>query len=150
MILRVAGTQMIVSNNVQQNVEAICEAIQQAGSSEADILLTPEGSLSGYTPDFSPDVVIAGLQEVTSTAREKKLGLALGTCFKESDGLIYNQIRFYAADGTFLGFHSKILRCGSLTDPQQGEINHFATTKLRVFSYDGSGVIGRHRLPLLV
>ena len=37
----------------------------------------------------------------------------LGTCFVEAaDGHCYNQIRFYRADGEFLGFHSKTLQVG--------------------------------------
>ena len=137
MQMRVAGIQMAVSNQVEQNVATICAAIQRASAANADFLLTPEGALSGYTPDFDPVQVVAGLGEVTTLAREKHVGLALGTCFTESDGLTYNQLRFYAPDGAFLGFHSKILRCGSMTDPSEGEINHYATTALRAFAYEG-------------
>ena len=50
MELRVAGFQMDVTNNVQENVEANAGLFNKASSAAADILLTPEGSLSGYTP----------------------------------------------------------------------------------------------------
>jgi predicted amidohydrolase len=135
MKLRVAGIQMEVSDDVKRNSATISRVIQQAASVGADILLTPEGALSGYTPNANVAVVSTELSRVTTLAREHHVGLALGTCFKESDGLTYNQLRFYSTDGTYLGFHSKILKCGSLTDPTEGEIHHYASSELRVFSF---------------
>jgi predicted amidohydrolase len=135
MHLTVAGYQMAVGTDVGQNTSALCKAIQQAKSAGADILLTPEGSLSGYTPHFDPPAVVQGLVEVTHLARQVGIGLALGTCFVEADGLTYNQVRFYTQDGGYLGFHSKILRCGSLDEPVEGEINDYACTELRTFLY---------------
>ena len=32
------------------------------------------------------------------------MGMALGTCFKEPDGLTYDEVRFYTSGGDFLGF----------------------------------------------
>jgi predicted amidohydrolase len=145
MNLRIAGIQMAVhDHDVRQNVAAISGAIEQSARAHADILLTPEGALSGYTPKIDPPVVEAGLHEVTALAREKGVGLALGTCYKESDGLIYNQVRFYTQRGEYLGFHSKILRCGTVTvtEPSMGEINHYATTDLATFDFDGITVGG--------
>lgn len=143
MNLRVSGAQIPVSYDIQQNVTSLCRAVEQAAQVKADILLTPEGSLSGYTHDFSPHVLQAGLQEVTKRARLHQVGLALGTCFKEPDGSVYNQIRFYSADGAYLGFHSKILRCKNMLDPQQaGEVDHFAATALKVFLFKGARIGG--------
>ena len=142
MQLRVAGFQMGVSENIQQNVTALNRAVEWAAQAGADILLTPEGSLSGYTPDFDPTAAAAGLAEVTGLARQLGVGLALGTCFGEADGRIYNQIRFYHASGDYLGFHSKILRCGTMTEPPEGEINAYAASELRTFDYNGIPVGG--------
>jgi len=58
------------------------------------------------------------------------------------DGKCYNQIRFYDSDGTFLGFHNKILRCGTMTDPSKGEINHFAARPLRTYQVKGITIGG--------
>ena len=135
MKLRVAAIQMEVSEDIERNSATISRAIQQAASAGADILLTPEGALSGYTPHFDAAAVTTELSTVTALARRLQLGLALGTCFKESDGYTYNQLRFYSADGRYLGFHSKILKCGSLTDPAEGEIHEYASSELRVFSF---------------
>lgn len=142
MNLRVAGIQMDVSEDVGRNADTIRRAIRQASSVGADILLTPEGSLSGYTHDFDVATVENELASVTALAREQRVGLALGTCFKEPDGLIHNQLRFYAADGTYLGFHSKILRCINLTDPTKAEIDNYATSELRRFSFSGIPIGG--------
>jgi predicted amidohydrolase len=83
--------------------------------------------------------VAAALADVTAAARESHLGLALGTCTREPDGRIYDALRFYAPDKTYLGFHSKILLCGTLSgtlsEPPVGEINEYATCPLRTFQF---------------
>ncbi len=139
MKLRVAGAQVPVKDDdVHANVEAILEAIEFAYREQADILLTPEGSLSGYTHEFDRRKVEDGLERVTAAAREAGVGLALGTCFVEpDDGKCCNEIRLYEKDGTFLGFHAKTLLCGSLSRPPKGEIEHFAARPLRTFRFQG-------------
>jgi predicted amidohydrolase len=138
----VAGLQMPVTLNVDKNVDHICAGIDKAVTGEADILLTPEGSLSGYTHNFDPVRVEQGLSYVISYAKERSIGLALGVCYYETNGYCYNQIRFYKPDGVFLGYHAKILRCGTLTTPTTGEINHFQTKDLRTFQWNPELVIG--------
>ena len=44
--IRVAGAQIPVVNNVVKNVETLTRAIDYAARQEADVLVTPEGSLS--------------------------------------------------------------------------------------------------------
>lgn len=142
MKIRVAGAQMAVQTDILINTKKILVAIDRAAEAGTDILLTPEGSLSGYRPDFDvPDVEMA-LHRVTAYACERHIGLALGTCFVELDEKCYNQIRFYRPDGAYLGFHSKILRCGSLKSPTQGEINHYAATPLQTFSWQTDFILG--------
>lgn len=134
MKIRIAGGQIPVTQNIPDNLAVIHRAMDFAISEGADVLLTPEGSLSGYRPDFDRAAVTAALEEVTARARQAGLALALGTCFVEpGDARCYNQIRFYDGAGAFLGFHSKILRCGTMSAEPQGEINHYATTPLRTF-----------------
>ena len=140
---RIAGAQLPVTRDIETNVEAIGRGLAFASREDADILLTPEGSLSGYTHEFDADAVRQALDRVTAQARDAGVGLALGTCFVEpDDGQCYNQIRFYAADGKYLGFHSKTLRCASLTDPPRGGLNHFAARTLRTFRFKGAEVGG--------
>ncbi len=131
---RVAGAQMAVTGDIDRNQDAIRRAIGLAADEGADVLLTPEGSLSGYTHVFDRTRVASGLEAVASEAKSRGIALALGTCFVEpEDARCYNQIRFFDRAGAYLGFHSKTLRCGSLTDPPKGEINHYAAVPLSTF-----------------
>jgi len=136
--IRVAGAQIPVTDDVDANVAAIERALTYAQQERVDILLTPEGSLSGYTPVSDVQKVSQALRYVTSRARQAGLGLALGTCLVEpEDGLCYNEVRFYEPDGRYLGFHSKTLTCGTLTDPPEGEINHYSVRPLKTFNFLG-------------
>jgi predicted amidohydrolase len=136
MKIRVAGAQIAVLGAIDLNVEAISNAIDFAAGEGADILLTPEGSLSGYTPIFNQSQVEHELEGLVKKASEHKLGLALGTIFVEpDDGTAYNEVRFYSKDGTFLGFHSKILRT-------TGESKDYASLPLRTFDFHGVTVGG--------
>ena len=141
--LRVAVAQIPVTRDIAANVKTIHRAIGCAVADQADVLLTPEGSLSGYAPKFDQQRVETELEKIVARASSSGLALALGTCFVEADdGKCYNQIRFYDSDGTFLGFHNKILRCGTMTDPPQGEINHYAARPLRTFQLKGITIGG--------
>jgi predicted amidohydrolase len=139
----VAGAQMPVTDDIDSNVAAITRAIEFATSKRARILLTPEGSLSGYTHKFNLRAVKKALSVVTAEARKAGLGLALGTCFVEpGDKRCYNQIRFYSPDGRYLGFHSKILTCSTLKKPFEGEIRHFSVSPMRIFNFEGISIGG--------
>ncbi len=140
--LRVAGAKLSVSDNIDTNIASIKKAIDFSREEGADILVTPEGSLSGYTADFDIKKAEEGLKEIMSYARDAHIGLALGTCFYEPDGKCYNQIRFYDKKGSFLGFHSKVLLCGNHNDPNEGEINVFASSPLRTFEFEGIKIGG--------
>jgi len=141
--LRVAGAQLPVTRNVADNVARIFRAIDFASESEADILLTPEGSLSGYYHEFDATEVSDGLELVTEKARSSGIALALGTCFQEADGNRYNQLRFYASDGSFIGFHAKILLCKHVTwDDPSHEAYHYQTMELRTFQWNDLAIGG--------
>jgi len=142
MDFRVAGYQMPVVENIEDNVRRIRAAIDWAADNGAEMLLTPEGSLSGYTHEFDIAAAEKALEDVTERARAKRVGLALGTCFWEQDKRCYNQIRFYRPDGKYLGFHSKTLLCGTLDTPPIGEINEFAVSELQVFTWRSGITIG--------
>jgi predicted amidohydrolase len=142
MKLRIAGAQLPVTRDVDENLKGIFRALEFAVCEGADLLLTPEGSLSGYTHEIDLDATQGALMQVTGRAKSEGVALALGTCFVEEDGKCYNQIRFYEKDGEFLGFHSKTLTCGSMTDSPRGEINHYAVKKLETFQIQGVKVGG--------
>ena len=120
--IRVCGAQLPVTTNIDENLAVIKDAIDYAADQKADILLTPEGSLSGYTPNFDSDKVEIALKIIVDYACTKNLGLALGTCFYEGKNCS-NEIRFYDKGGNLLGYHTKTLVCGSMEENPQGEIN---------------------------
>ncbi len=64
-LLRVPDAQIPVCSDIEVNVEVIMRAIDFAAAEQADILLTPEGSLSGYTPNFAAAAVEQALAKVT-------------------------------------------------------------------------------------
>lgn len=129
MRLRVAGGQIEVTRDVQANVAAIQRAIDFAAGERADVLVTPEGSLSGYCHDFEPTEVVAALEQVAAQARQARVGLALGTCFLEDgDDKPTNQLRFYSKDGEYLGCHCKILIC-------TGKLDWYISRELRSFCF---------------
>lgn len=142
MKIKIAGKKIAVSDNISINKNNILIAIKQAASENAEILLTPEGCLSGYTHKFDQKEVNNALMEILYSANKADLGLALGTCFYEDDGKCYNQLRFYKPTGEYLGFHSKILRCGSWDNPPIGELNHFAATPIKIFKWNDQLTIG--------
>ena len=67
--LRVAGAQIPVAKDINANYETICRAIDFAIAEKADVLLTPEGSLSGYSHQFDQSDLVTALDRIVSIAR---------------------------------------------------------------------------------
>jgi predicted amidohydrolase len=141
--IRVAGAQIPVGRDVAVNIEALTRAIEFAAREKADVLVTPEGSLSGYTPEFDAAATQHALATVVQRAREARVALVLGTCFETTDGRRYNAQRFYDREGGFVGFHSKILLCRRMSNPAgKGEVDCFQTKPLSTFKLLGLTVGG--------
>ena len=51
--LRIAGLQMLIPPDVSENEANISVGLRRAAKDEADRLLTPDRSLSGYTREFA-------------------------------------------------------------------------------------------------
>lgn len=115
--IRFAGAQIPCSDDLNKNVETIKAAIDWAAENSVDYLVTPEGSLTGYIPDFDTrkrtfaDVQNAAEQVVTYAA-SKNLGLFLGTLWIEMREKTQreDQIRYYDKSGKLSGSHTKIYR----------------------------------------
>ena len=138
--IRLAGLQMLVGSDIRKNKEQILEGITRAATEEATFLVTPEGSLSGYTSDFNQEELSQALEEVRTAARNMKVGLMLGTCFKEvikGKEYCFNQVQVYTPEGQSLGNYSKILRCSELDVPGTGEMAEYAEGTLRTFEWEG-------------
>lgn len=149
---------MIISeNDIGANERKIHGAIDQAAGIKADFLLTPEGSLSGYNASFDRAAVADAAQRLAQHAKESRVGLMLGTCYKEMgedfrfpfamrsaspmapqrQEFCYDQVRVYAPNGEYLGIHSKLQLVTSQHHPGIGEPQAFVTTPLRTFSWNG-------------
>jgi len=116
--IRIGGAQIPVTPSIQTNADTIKQAIDWASENNVDYLVTPEASLSGYSINCLdkklPDLILA-LGEIEAYAKEKTVGLCLGTIWQE----IYktdtgelstvnkNQIRYYTPDGIYLGSSGK-------------------------------------------
>ena len=142
-VLRVAGAQLPVTKDVQKNLEAITRAIEFAAREKADVLVTPEGSLSGYTALFDAAATEQAIEAVRQRARQAHVALVLGTCFADAEGARYDAQRCYDCMGDYLGFHAKILLCRWMPDPKRkGEVDSFKSAPLRTFQLDGLTVSG--------
>lgn len=74
MEIRMVGYQMAVSSDIRENACKIRAAIDWAADAGAEIPLTPEGPLSGYTHRFDARTAEAALGVVAEHAR------TLGAC----------------------------------------------------------------------
>ena len=112
--IRFGGAQIPITANIAENITTIKKAINWAAENNVDYLVTPEASLSGYSPTFNsvPENLINALGYIESYATEKKVGLCLGTLWVEEEfngKQVRNQIRFYDCDNHFLGTTNKNL-----------------------------------------
>jgi predicted amidohydrolase len=72
MQIEVAAAQIPIGWDIDQNLTWIADAVRDAGN--ADLLVLPEGSISGYDPDLTglqeltPETVEGAIEEVAATA----------------------------------------------------------------------------------
>jgi predicted amidohydrolase len=110
--IRFGGAQIPVTADISKNITTIKKAIDWAAENNVDYLVTPEASLSGYSPSFNsiPENLIYALEHIESYAAEKKVGLCLGTLWMEEEfngKQVRNQIRFYDCDNHWIGSVNK-------------------------------------------
>lgn len=133
-----AGLQMTVSQDIKNNQEQIIAGLREASREGASFLVSPEGSLSGYTSNFNQTEVALALDVIKAEAAKLNIGLMLGTCFKElrqGKEFCFNQVRVYTPEGHFLGAYSKILRCSNIDLPGSGEMVEYVEGELKVFDW---------------
>jgi predicted amidohydrolase len=140
--MRVAGAQIAVTADINENVARIARAIDEAADAGADILLTPEGAVSAYHWVFDASATAAGVEALRRHAVERAIGLALGTCFEDGDAR-YDEIRFYTRDGGLAGVHAKRLLCKRVSDPvRDDERDHFGTLPLGSIRFSEGLTVG--------
>ena len=137
--IRFAGAQIPVTRELEVNVSEIEKALDWASANSVDFLLTPEGSLSGYIPDFDThngrtiQDLYEAEKQVVEYAVQKGVNLCLGTMYAVEDGRFFqgyrreNQIRFYSKDGTLFGKTNKLYTIpeydGTVPGPEITTIN---------------------------
>lgn len=135
--MKIAGTQMLVTDSISENRDRIIDALDQAAAGKVDFLITPEGALSGYCSNFDRSEMEEALGKVVKYAGRAHVGLLLGTCRKYDDDnggeYCVNQALVYTPEGEFLGDYSKILLCTSLDNPGSGEMAEYRPGKLKTF-----------------
>ena len=100
--VRFAGLQMPVTQELNKNKQAILDCLDWCKDNKVNWLITPEGSLTGYFPNF--DLVaeggVTGIQsaatELVAKAQNLGIGLALGTLWVDVEhrgAIRKNQIR---------------------------------------------------------
>lgn len=106
------ASQQPVFNDVKENYDCIMDVLD---NHKEGWLLTPEGSLSGYCENVvhnaDPDnkkKYFDCLAKLEKRLAQDKINLALATGHIESDGLPYNQIRYYN-QGELIGTYAKQL-----------------------------------------
>lgn len=111
---RIAAYQMNVGNDVEANFVKIGEAIKQAASSDAQIVVFPECALSGYPPIHYPDVNsidtvrISQLNnDICRLARDAAIWVVLGTITVGREGLL-NSALVISSDGKLVGRYDKL------------------------------------------
>ena len=139
--IRLAGAQIPVTPYTQSNVMEIRRAIDWASENNVDYLITPEASLSGYTADFDNNFnrTTDGLAEIEKYAAAKNVGLCLGTLWGENENgntIRRNQIRFYRANGQFLGYVNKHFAIEQ--DAEIGVVSDYRTHVLPLVIDDAS------------
>lgn len=121
--MKIAGAQIPVSKNVQENYNEILKACKWAVENKVDYLFTPEASLSGYdAPSFNINTckeTEQAMEKLVSFASSKNLGLIIGTLWLDDKETINgpffgkktNQLRFYNKKGEHIGstFKTKLV-----------------------------------------
>ena len=132
--VRIAGVQMIVEKELDDNLPRILNHVAEAAEDGADIVLFPEMSLSGYHGDFADADVLRGTQAVADVAKEHGIAVIVGTGWREG-GETFIQNRVYGEDGALLGTHEKMVPTG---DENGGDRSFCVPGKeLRTFSWRG-------------
>ena len=105
---RIAGAQLGFTDTVAGNAAKVVEAIERAGSADADFLVVPEMILTGYHNKWSQEEAEDAYEAVSAACRDAKVCGLIGAG-EWRDGVCTNQVRVYGPDGAHLGAHAKTL-----------------------------------------
>lgn len=103
--IRITGVQMYVSPTKRENLPRILEHIKQA---DADFILFPEMSLTGYHGDFSQERTEDAWQQIAAACRTHYVTAIIGTGTRDN-GHVYIQSRIFSDEGKLIGTHEKMV-----------------------------------------
>ena len=111
-----AAGQINCTNNIHTNIDNIKKLIDYGFAINADFCITPEYAVTGHVDDMNNWVdPKPAINEIVHYAKDKNIGLFLGTVYEsEESNKIYNQVRVYDKDGSFLHAVNKIRCWGSI------------------------------------
>lgn len=103
--LRITGVQMAVSPKLDENLPRIVDHIAR---SDADYIVFPEMSLTGYHGDFGDAAVEKAFAKIAAACRQAYVTALIGTGCREG-GKTYIQTRIFGPDGEVAGTYEKIV-----------------------------------------
>lgn len=107
--MRIVGASIPVTANVRENVRWIYRAAVRAASLSADLLLTPECSVSGYESIWDADLVTAGLDRVATMSVETGVTIGVGAFVPAGDGRSANEVRLYTGGRIASSYRKRVL-----------------------------------------
>ncbi|MGV9712987.1 carbon-nitrogen hydrolase family protein [Gordonia sp. NPDC003424] len=105
---------------VEENLDRLAAALDQAVAASADLLLTPEMMVTGYNIGADSARRLADppggpiAQRVAAEARRTGVAVLYGCAEIDADGLVYNAIRLVDTSGTSVATHRKSHLYGDL------------------------------------
>lgn len=103
--IRITGVQMPVSRKLDDNLPVIVEHIL---ASDADFILFPEMSLTGYHGEFNEQAARAASRKIAAACRQSYITALIGTGRTEA-GEIYIQTAIFSDEGDVVGTHNKLV-----------------------------------------
>ena len=104
-MIRISGVQMTVSPKLEENLPKILDAIAKT---DADFVVFPEMSLTGYHGDFSAKAADAAWRQIATACRQSYVTALIGTGFKSEEGA-FIQTRIFNKGGELVGTHEKLV-----------------------------------------
>jgi predicted amidohydrolase len=103
--IRIVGVQMQVSSKLEENLPKILKHIKLC---DADYILFPEMSLTGYHGEFSQRTTEAAWGQIAAQCRQRYVTALIGTGSRDEDAT-HIQTRIYSHQGELLGTHEKLV-----------------------------------------
>jgi len=112
--LKIAAAQFPVSKNIQSNARHMLRLMDKAKTQEVDVILFPEGALSGYAPAHNLrfdeefwNFLARFTEQIAENAKALKLWVVYGTVRKNEGRSPFNSLAVLDSEGEFAGHYDK-------------------------------------------